>query len=450
MRLHSKTFSNVRSFRCQKVASRRKCTRTLRTRNSGNIKYRSNIIASSDASMLGSKELRVASSIVAAACQICVDATRAHSTMMNSSTSKSDYTPLTAADIAVQAFVSTMIQRELNESNSLALPIIGEEDNAIFDESSSLQSEVIYLLDRAFHRYSSQTGTESIRLSTIDISSTLKNSNANGDTSHLVGIDSKEGKLEIANYWTLDPIDGTKGFLTNDKQYAVALAKIVNGEASIGVVGLPRFTKNFMTRFRNGSNVASMFDEDELEGGVILMAEKGYGAFWKPLHASYNVSWMSCRVHDVTKLEDAVVCISDHEEWEKLPLANGMRASGMVRSPTIVRVCCGSIVKHCCVALGLVTLFIQHPIQSDIGTEISRASVDSIKVWDHAAALPIITEAGGSSTDFANNKMQTSLKLNFTSMGPSNVNPAIKPSGGGIISSNNHVHNETLLKLLKS
>lgn len=39
-------------------------------------------------------------------------------------------------------------------------------------------------------------------------------------------------------YWTLDPIDGTKGFLRGD-QYAVALALVEGGEVKLGVLGCP-------------------------------------------------------------------------------------------------------------------------------------------------------------------------------------------------------------------
>ena len=37
-------------------------------------------------------------------------------------------------------------------------------------------------------------------------------------------------------FWTLDPIDGTKGFLRKD-QYAIALALIENGEIVVGILG---------------------------------------------------------------------------------------------------------------------------------------------------------------------------------------------------------------------
>ena len=38
--------------------------------------------------------------------------------------------------------------------------------------------------------------------------------------------------------WTLDPIDGTKGFLRGG-QYAVCLALIVDGRVVLGVIGCP-------------------------------------------------------------------------------------------------------------------------------------------------------------------------------------------------------------------
>jgi 3'(2'), 5'-bisphosphate nucleotidase len=39
-------------------------------------------------------------------------------------------------------------------------------------------------------------------------------------------------------FWTLDPIDGTKGFLRND-QYAVALALIEDGQVKVGALACP-------------------------------------------------------------------------------------------------------------------------------------------------------------------------------------------------------------------
>ena len=50
------------------------------------------------------------------------------------------------------------------------------------------------------------------------------------------------GRGEVAaRFWTLDPIDGTKGFLRGD-QYAVALALIEGGQVQVSVLGCPHLS----------------------------------------------------------------------------------------------------------------------------------------------------------------------------------------------------------------
>ena len=39
-------------------------------------------------------------------------------------------------------------------------------------------------------------------------------------------------------WWTLDPVDGTKGFLRNE-QYAIALALVEEGQVVLAVMGCP-------------------------------------------------------------------------------------------------------------------------------------------------------------------------------------------------------------------
>src|SRR5690606_7196762 len=55
------------------------------------------------------------------------------------------------------------------------------------------------------------------------------------------------GDGRSARYWTLDPIDGTKGFLRGD-QYAIALALIERGEVVLGVLGCPNLPNPDGTR----------------------------------------------------------------------------------------------------------------------------------------------------------------------------------------------------------
>src|SRR6185436_14162908 len=51
-------------------------------------------------------------------------------------------------------------------------------------------------------------------------------------------IDRAHGEGGRGRFWTLDPIDGTKGFLRGE-QYAVALALIEGGEVKVGALACP-------------------------------------------------------------------------------------------------------------------------------------------------------------------------------------------------------------------
>ncbi len=81
-------------------------------------------------------------------------------------------------------------------------------------------------------------------------------------------------------FWTLDPIDGTKGFLRGD-QYVVALALVEEGLVQIGVLGCP----NLLDGYR-----------PDYEGeGSLVVAVRGQGSwvaslispqYFDPLHTS--------------------------------------------------------------------------------------------------------------------------------------------------------------------
>ena len=51
-------------------------------------------------------------------------------------------------------------------------------------------------------------------------------------------IDHGGGSQYSERFWTLDPIDGTKGFLRGE-QYAVALALIVEGRIAVAALACP-------------------------------------------------------------------------------------------------------------------------------------------------------------------------------------------------------------------
>ncbi len=79
--------------------------------------------------------------------------------------------------------------------------------------------------------------------------------------------------LSCQGLWTLDPIDGTKGFLRGG-QYAVCLALIIDSVVHLGVVGCP----NLPLSASNPSGPR----------GCIFVAVKDQGAFQFPLDDPFN------------------------------------------------------------------------------------------------------------------------------------------------------------------
>lgn len=80
--------------------------------------------------------------------------------------------------------------------------------------------------------------------------------------------------------WTLDPIDGTKGFLRGG-QYAVCLALIVDSEVKLGVVGCP--------------NLLESPASPEGPRGSIFYAVRGEGTYRVPL--SDHINAVPVRLH---------------------------------------------------------------------------------------------------------------------------------------------------------
>jgi len=143
------------------------------------------------------RELEVAIDAVRRASIVCRGV---QSGIDGDSISKEDRSPVTIADYASQAVVCRSLKEAFDDD-----PIIGEEDSA-------------QLQDADGDHYLPQ------------IQSALKSSGHSTDPATIYeSIDFGNAQDYSPRFWTIDPIDGTKGFLRGD-QYAVALALAVEGE----------------------------------------------------------------------------------------------------------------------------------------------------------------------------------------------------------------------------
>jgi 3'(2'), 5'-bisphosphate nucleotidase len=123
---------------------------------------------------------------------------------------KDDASPVTVADLASQAVVASLLADTLGEP----LVLVGEED-----------SDFLRKPEHATHL---EATLEAARVALPELTT----------TEMLAAIDMGNGKPTPDGFWTLDPIDGTKGFLRG-QQYAIALAWIERGRPTLAVMGCP-------------------------------------------------------------------------------------------------------------------------------------------------------------------------------------------------------------------
>jgi 3'-phosphoadenosine 5'-phosphosulfate (PAPS) 3'-phosphatase len=89
----------------------------------------------------------------------------------------------------------------------------------------------------------------------------------------------------IIGMWTLDPIDGTKGFLRGG-QYAVCLALIVDARVELGIIGCPNLPSTPPPPSSTTTTVASANDDDDAQiqvRGALFVAVRGHGAYQLPI-----------------------------------------------------------------------------------------------------------------------------------------------------------------------
>ena len=169
------------------------------------------------------------------------------------------------------------------------------------------------------------------------------------------------------SFWTLDPIDGTKGFLRRD-QYAIALAYIVDGVVQLGVLGCPNLPHRL--KGRGTEQRGCLFVAIRGEGTRLYTTA---GDFLERVHVSEQVYCFAESVESTHGDSDAHSKIAE--------------ALGITGSP--VRM--DSQAKYGVVARGEASLYIRLP---------NPAYPDYREcIWDHAAGLIVVQEAGGTVTD---------------------------------------------------
>jgi 3'(2'), 5'-bisphosphate nucleotidase len=287
-----------------------------------------------------SKELEVAVEAVRLAAVVC---RKVQANLVSADTlEKKDKSPVTVADFASQAVICRALHAAFP-----GIPVVGEEDSKDLrtDESAALRASVAEHVGMVID----SEANENEVLDWID---------------H--GGWTPDGNTE--RYWTLDPIDGTKGFLRG-QQYAIALGLIENGRVVLGVLGCPNLP------IEDGAD----------DKGVLMTAERGQGAHLVKLDDS-NRATTAVSVSSVTNVSDAKFCESvESGHSDQSASAQIAKTLGITGEPYRIDSQC----KYAAVARGDASIYLRLPTRKDYQE----------KIWDHAGGSIVVEEAGGTVTD---------------------------------------------------
>jgi 3'(2'), 5'-bisphosphate nucleotidase len=254
------------------------------------------------------------------------------------SAAKSDRSPVTVADYAVQAVVAGMLELQFPDERLMA----EESSQALRAGSPVMASMVLDYVRSVMPEAQSK-----------EIHRWLDLGCAAGGPA----------------YWVLDPVDGTKGFLRND-HYVVALAWIEAGQVILGGLGCPRLTPP-------GAS-------GDCDASVVL-AVRGEGAWITDLDGN---RWQRMQVSRERRPEKARMLRSFEAGHTDEGLLDALARRLECEAPPVRM---DSQAKYARLALGEGELLFRL---------LSPARPDYFeKAWDQAAGSIVVEEAGGRVTD---------------------------------------------------
>ena len=279
--------------------------------------------------------------------------------------SKSDSSPVTIGDFGAQSLIISALQHNFPQDE-----IVAEEEAKDLREDSKLRDTVWELVrNTSLQDATAERGLGGAIPSADAMLDIIDKGDSRGG-----------GRGRV---WTIDPIDGTKGFLRGG-QYAVCLALIVDGDVKVGVLGCPNLPVSDSEPLQEGIGADQT---DEAEGkGVLFSAVQGRGAQSRPLTNGALAQSMDIHMKPIHDIADATFC-----ESVEAAHSNQSDAARIARELGITKpsVRMDSQAKYGSIARGAGDLYLRLPVRADYVE----------KIWDHAAGDLIVREAGGRVTD---------------------------------------------------
>lgn len=284
-----------------------------------------------------SNEAGIALQIVSQAAELAGDIqeeARGHSLQ------KSDLSPVTVADYALQAVISNKLLETFPHD-----PLVAEEGSVAL---------------------ATPQGQPTLERVTGYVRRLLPSA---GKAAVCEWID-RGGGIPGSRYWVLDPIDGTKGFLRGG-QYVVALALIEDGQVVLGAMGCPNLDQSALPKTRGRGNAVIAVHG---QGSWLASLQ---GELLRRLHVSEEDDPSKARL-----LRSVESLHTDEEMMARLIAELGMSAAPVHMD---------SQAKYVVIAAGEAELIfrLNPPHRPDRKESI----------WDQAAGSIVVEEAGGRVTD---------------------------------------------------
>jgi 3'(2'), 5'-bisphosphate nucleotidase len=186
------------------------------------------------------------------------------------------------------------------------------------------------------------------------------------------------------SFWTLDPVDGTKGFLRGE-QYVTALALIQDGQVQLGALGCPHLSSDLSPTYS--------------DGGVVLVAARGYGVWLESTPGAGLERLEVSRMGDSSQARVLRSVESGHTDLEATDRIMSELGTGAI-------VPLDSQAKFALLAGGKAELIFR---LLSPGRPNYRE-----KIWDQAAGSIIVEEAGGRVSDLRGEELNFGLGRELT------------------------------------
>ncbi|MCJ7649869.1 MAG: hypothetical protein MUP85_14755 [Candidatus Lokiarchaeota archaeon] len=268
---------------------------------------------------------------------------------------KEDDSPVTIADYATQIYIINKIMEQFPDDQ-----IIAEEDDSSFIDDIAKRS----------------------------INSCYEALNIEGNINIEKSLMKKDKYSK--RQWTVDPIDGTKGY-QEGLSYAIGIGLMINSDPKICAIAVPNYKKF---------------------GKAIFISEKDKGSKF----ATNTSEFKPIKVSHQSHLKQAKMCHSLHydEPWV-MEFAKRAEITNFIQID--------SMAKFCMIADGTADLYVK-PMNK------SRSFA-----WDFLPGILLVQEAGGTVTDLRGSKIEFN-------------NDKCIVSTPGLIASNSIIHNDIIAKLL--